>query len=112
MKRAVSLLKNKGVARFFLPPTPPMNRSLSLRLLPVLTLLLVSQNLMAQQTVEMADKLRADGKIWVVVAVIATVFFGIIIYLVSLDRKIGKLEREVGEQPLQSQRSNRSGEPV
>ncbi|WP_310587248.1 CcmD family protein [Fibrella aquatilis] len=67
-----------------------------------MTLLLVSQNLMAQQTVEMADQLRADGKIWVVVAVIATVFFGIIIYLVSLDRKIGKLEREVGEQQLQS----------
>lgn len=90
-----------------------MNRPFLLRFLPLLTLLLVSQNLMAQQTVEMADRLRADGKIWVVVAVIATVFFGIIVYLVSLDRKIGKLEREVGEQKLQpSQRSNRSGEPV
>ena len=113
MKRAVSLLKNKGVARFFLPQTLRMNRPFLLRFLPLLTLLLVSQNLMAQQTVEMADRLRADGKIWVVVAVIATVFFGIIVYLVSLDRKIGKLEREVGEQKLQpSQRSNRSGEPV
>lgn len=90
-----------------------MNRPFLLRFLPLLTLLLVSQNLMAQQTVEMADRLRADGKIWVVVAVIATVFFGIIVYLVSLDRKIGKLEREVGEQKLQpSQRSNRSGEHV
>ena len=100
MKRAVSLLKNKGVACFFLPHTPHMSRSLSLRFLPVLPLLLISQNLLAQQTVEMADKLRADGKIWVVVAVIATVFFGIIVYLVSLDRKIGKLEREVGDQKL------------
>lgn len=65
----------------------------------LLTLLLLSQNLMAQQPVtngiEMADRLRADGKIWVVVAVIAAVFAGIIAYLIRLDRQIGKLEKEV-----------------
>lgn len=65
------------------------------------TLLLLSQNLMAQQPVangvEMADRLRADGKIWVVVAVIAAVFAGIVIYLVRLDRQLGKLEKEVNE---------------
>ena len=65
------------------------------------TLLLFSQNLMAQQPVangvEMADQLRADGKIWVVVAVIAAIFAGIIIYLVRLDRQLGKLEKEVKE---------------
>lgn len=64
-------------------------------------LLLVSQNLLAQQPVtngvEMADQLRADGKIWVVVAVIAAVFAGIIVYLIRLDRQIGKLEKEVKE---------------
>ena len=64
-------------------------------------LLLFSQNLLAQQPVangvEMADRLRADGKIWVVVAVITAVFAGIIIYLVRLDRQIGKLEKEVKE---------------
>jgi CcmD family protein len=75
--------------------------------LPILTkaflaaLLLFSQNLLAQQPVadgvEMADRLRADGKIWVVVAVIVAVFVGIIIYLVRLDRQIGKLEKEVKE---------------
>ena len=95
-------MKNKGVARLFLPQTPRMNRPFLLRFLPLLPLLLISQNLLAQQTVEMADRLRADGKIWVVVAVIATVFFGIIVYLVSLDRKIGKLEREVGDQQAQA----------
>ena len=67
----------------------------------LLTLLLLSQNLMAQQPVtngiEMADRLRADGKIWVVVAVIAAVFAGIIAYLIRLDRQIGKLEKEVKE---------------
>lgn len=58
-------------------------------------LLVFSQNLFAQQTVEMADKLRADGKIWVVVVVIAVVFAGIIGYLVRLDRQLGKLEKDV-----------------
>lgn len=79
-----------------------------LRFLSIVALLLVSQTLMAQQPVEMADQLRQDGKIWVVVAVIATVFFGIIVYLVSLDRKIGKLEKEVDDQKSQSTRAQRS----
>jgi CcmD family protein len=43
---------------------------------------------------EMADKFRADGKIYVVVLVLATIFAGIIAYLVRLDRKISKLEKE------------------
>ena len=69
--------------------------------LPLATILLFSQNIVAQQPVadgvEMADQLRADGKIWVVVVVIAVVFAGIIIYLVRLDRQIGKLEKEIKE---------------
>ncbi|QJW89349.1 CcmD family protein [Spirosoma taeanense] len=67
-------------------------------------LLLLSHCLLAQQPVadgvEMADQLRADGKIWVVVAVIAAVFVGIILYLVRLDRQIGKLEKEIKEKPV------------
>ena len=62
----------------------------------LLTFLLFTQNIFAQQDVAMADKLREDGKIWVVVGVIAVVFAGIIIYLVSLDRKIRKIEKEQG----------------
>lgn len=64
------------------------------KILALLTLtLLFTTNLFAQQEVEMADKMREDGKIWVVVAVIATVFVGIIAYLVLLDRKISKIEK-------------------
>ena len=46
------------------------------------------------ETVEMADAMRQNGKIYVVVAVILTIFAGIIIYLVRLDRKISRLEKE------------------
>ena len=56
-----------------------------------------------QEQVEMADQLRSDGKIWVVVAVIALVFAGIITYLIRLDRQVGKLEKEIKE--AQSQQS-------
>jgi hypothetical protein len=43
---------------------------------------------------EMADAMRANGKIYVVVAVILTIFAGIILYLIRLDRKITKLEKQ------------------
>jgi hypothetical protein len=64
-----------------------------------LTLLLIFsalQNLFAQaDSVEMADKLRADGKIWVVVAVIAVVFAGIAINMLRIDAKLRKIEKEL-----------------
>lgn len=43
---------------------------------------------------EMADVMRADGKIYVVVVVLATIFAGIFTYLIYLDRKITRLEKE------------------
>ena len=42
---------------------------------------------------EMADTMRSNGKIYVVVLVLATIFAGIIAYLIRLDRKISKLEK-------------------
>ncbi|MFM9909030.1 MAG: CcmD family protein [Chitinophagaceae bacterium] len=40
-----------------------------------------------------ATGLRADGKIWVVMAVCLTILTGLFIYVISLDRKIAKLEK-------------------
>lgn len=58
-------------------------------------LLLLSLSAIAQENApEMADKFRADGKIYVVVLVLATIFAGIIAYLIRLERKISKLEKE------------------
>lgn len=37
--------------------------------------------------------LRADGKIYVVVAVIVTILLGLYIYVIRLDRKISRLEK-------------------
>ena len=45
------------------------------------------------RTVGMADTMRSNGRIYVVVAVIVTIFIGLFLYLVRLDRKIGKWEK-------------------
>lgn len=50
----------------------------------------------AQETVQMADGMRAEGKIYVVVAIILAVLFGFIAYLFILDKKISKLEKQIG----------------
>lgn len=46
-----------------------------------------------EATPDMADALRANGKIYVVVTVIGIIFTGIVTYLVYIDRKISKLEK-------------------
>ncbi|MAX79529.1 MAG: CcmD family protein [Crocinitomicaceae bacterium] len=62
------------------------------------SLLLTGASTFAQNSeVEMADVMRSNGKIYVVVAVIAIIFTGIVIYLITLDRKVGKLEKELEE---------------
>ena len=45
------------------------------------------------QAVEMADVMRSNGKIFVVVAVVATVMAGIIGFMVYLDMRIRKMEK-------------------
>ena len=42
------------------------------------------------------------GKIFVVVAVLAVILIGIFVYLFFIDRKIGKLEKEVREKESHS----------
>lgn len=48
----------------------------------------------ASAQVEMADQMRSNGKIYVVVGVLLLIFFGLIGYLVALDRKVSKLEKK------------------
>jgi hypothetical protein len=56
-------------------------------------LVVQAQDSTTRKPVEMADRLRADGKIYVVIAVLVTIFLGIIAYVIRLDRKIGRLEK-------------------
>jgi len=45
------------------------------------------------EKVEMADTLRSNGKIYVVVIVVVTILAGLILYVIRLDRKIGRMEK-------------------
>ena len=61
----------------------------------LLSLLLVSLIGFGQgKKVEMADLMRSNGRIYVVVAVVLTILTGLILYVVRLDRKISKFEKE------------------
>jgi hypothetical protein len=46
------------------------------------------------QQVEMADTMRSNGKIYVVVAVCLTILVGLFLYVFSIDRKISNIEKE------------------
>ncbi|MBX9851676.1 MAG: CcmD family protein [Cytophagaceae bacterium] len=62
----------------------------------LLTLPVFSQGKTPVETqTEMADLLRSNGKIYVVVGTVLIVLIGLLIYLISIDRKINKLESEV-----------------
>lgn len=57
-----------------------------------LILIALSLSANAQTDVPMADGLRSEGKIYVVVAIILIVLAGLITYLFLMDRKVKKLE--------------------
>jgi hypothetical protein len=48
--------------------------------------------------VEMADKFRSDGKIYVVVLGLVIILTGVIIFLIWVDRKIFRLEKRMEEE--------------
>ncbi|MGE0588260.1 MAG: CcmD family protein [Cyclobacteriaceae bacterium] len=55
---------------------------------------LISQTLLAQE-VEMADTMRSDGKIYVVVSILVLILAGLIGYLIIIDRKVSNLEKRL-----------------
>lgn len=56
-------------------------------------LMIQAQEAASQKSV-MADLMRNNGKIYVVIAVMLTILTGLIGYMIRLDRKISKLEKE------------------
>ena len=48
----------------------------------------------AKPTVTMAEQMRSDGRIYVVIAVMLTILIGIALYLFRIDQKISQLEKK------------------
>lgn len=72
-----------------------MTRSLIFvrKTLYVLCGLLLCETAFAQGKPEMADLMRSNGKIYVVVAVCLTILIGLFAYVFFIDRKISRLEK-------------------
>ncbi len=52
----------------------------------------------AQETVtspQMADSFRSEGKIYVVITVIGMIFAALVIFLIVIERKVNKLEKQI-----------------
>ncbi|HEX3385562.1 MAG TPA: CcmD family protein [Mucilaginibacter sp.] len=66
------------------------------RLLILLCLTLSGFTTFAQNAndVEMADKMRSSGMIYVVITTISIIFIGLAIYLFAMDRRLKKIEKE------------------
>jgi len=65
-----------------------MKKLISMVFLLLLTATTFAQNIEPQ----MADTMRSDGKIYVVVLVLSVVFACLATYLIVIDRKLKKLE--------------------
>jgi len=63
------------------------------RILFIAAFLLLSFTTYSQDKVEMADTMRNNGKIYVVVAVCITILIGLFVYVFILDKKISRFEK-------------------
>jgi CcmD family protein len=59
----------------------------------IFSLLLTLINHAQTDKAEMADTMRSNGRIYVVVAVVVVILLGLFLYLVRLDKKITRLEK-------------------
>ncbi|MBL4656136.1 MAG: CcmD family protein [Bacteroidia bacterium] len=57
----------------------------------VCSILFFAMNVFAEES---ENLFRSSGKIYVVVSVLVTIFLGIVIYLIVLDKRIGILEKK------------------
>lgn len=53
----------------------------------------ISENDYQNSTVEMADVMRSDGKIYVLMGIIGIVFAGLLVYVINTDRKVTRIEK-------------------
>ncbi len=66
-------------------------------ILSLLVLLLATMAVQAQEGAAktgFGETMRSNGRIYVVIAVILTILLGLVLYLVRLDKKMSKMEKE------------------
>lgn len=56
------------------------------------TIIILAQE--GEAKTDFGETMRSNGRIYVVIVVILTILIGLILYVVRLDRKMSKMERE------------------
>ena len=59
------------------------------------TIVFLFQDSLQGEKPQMAEGMRSSGKIYVVVAVLVIILTGLIVYVVRLDRKLSRLEKNI-----------------
>ena len=72
-----------------------MTTKTQILLITILVFTSISAIAQSTGTVEMADVLRRDGKIYTVVAGLVIILSAMIVLLIRVDRKIFRLEKEI-----------------
>ena len=54
-----------------------------------------AQDSLQNEKPQMADALRSNGKIYVVVTVLVIILIGLFLYLVNTDKKISRIEKDI-----------------
>jgi hypothetical protein len=67
-----------------------------IKLVALLSLLTALAPLQAQTAAPaMADQFRADGKIYVVITVLALIFLALVVFLTIIERRVAKIEKHL-----------------
>lgn len=69
-----------------------MNKKFLSYLFLIMTMIAGAQETAAPQ---MADALRQDGKIYIVITVIGLIFLALVFFLLYIERRVKKLEEEL-----------------
>lgn len=51
----------------------------------------------SSESPQMADTFRSEGKIYVVITVIGIIFTALVIFLILIERKVSKLEKQINK---------------
>lgn len=70
-----------------------MKKIISVFFYTLISLFAFAQDSVVNHEERVPTGLRAEGKIYVVLAVVLTILAGLFVYLIRLDRKISRLEK-------------------
>jgi hypothetical protein len=59
----------------------------------MVSVFLSAQDSLQKEKPQMADAMRSNGKIYVVVVVLLIILAGLFVYLINLDRKMSRIEK-------------------